>query len=83
MAFRWTRGPGMLKEMVQQRDRGDNLTNINPDDIESMTVLKGAAAAALYGSRAAAVRSSLLLSPVKKIRASELILLPVILLRRL
>ncbi len=25
---------------------------INPDDIESMTILKGAAAAALYGSRA-------------------------------
>jgi TonB-linked SusC/RagA family outer membrane protein len=38
---------------AQQRDRGDNLANINPDDIESMTVLKGAAAAALYGSRAA------------------------------
>jgi TonB-linked SusC/RagA family outer membrane protein len=37
----------------QQRDRGDNLSNINPDDIESMTVLKGAAAAAIYGSRAA------------------------------
>jgi len=37
----------------QSRDRGDNLANINPDDIESMTVLKGATAAALYGSRAA------------------------------
>ncbi len=37
----------------QQRDRGDNLQNINPDDIETMTVLKGATAAALYGSRAA------------------------------
>ena len=37
----------------QQRDRGDNLANINPDDIESMTVLKGASAAAIYGSRAA------------------------------
>jgi TonB-linked SusC/RagA family outer membrane protein len=37
----------------QQRDRGDNLANINPDDIESITVLKGASAAALYGSRAA------------------------------
>jgi TonB-linked SusC/RagA family outer membrane protein len=35
------------------RDQGDNLTNINPDDIESMTVLKGATAAAIYGSRAA------------------------------
>lgn len=27
--------------------------DINPEDIESMSVLKGAAAAALYGSRAA------------------------------
>ena len=33
-------------------DGGDGLMSINPDDIESMTVLKGAAAAALYGSRA-------------------------------
>ena len=35
------------------RDQGDNLNAINPDDIESMTVLKGATAAAIYGSRAA------------------------------
>jgi TonB-linked SusC/RagA family outer membrane protein len=35
------------------RDLGDNMNTINPDDIESMTVLKGATAAALYGSRAA------------------------------
>ena len=35
------------------RDLGDNLNNLNPDDIESMTVLKGATAAAIYGSRAA------------------------------
>lgn len=33
-------------------DSGDGLSSINPDDIESMTVLKGAAASALYGSRA-------------------------------
>ena len=33
-------------------DGGDGLQSINPDDIESMTVLKGAPAAALYGSRA-------------------------------
>ena len=32
---------------------GDVLSMINPDDIESMNVLKGANAAALYGSRAA------------------------------
>lgn len=34
-------------------DQGDNLSQVNPDDIESMTILKGATAAALYGSRAA------------------------------
>lgn len=33
-------------------DGGDGLSSINPDDIESMTVLKGAAASALYGYRA-------------------------------
>lgn len=33
-------------------DQGDGLQSINQDDIESMTVLKGGAAAALYGSRA-------------------------------
>lgn len=46
-----------------QVDPGDNLNNqvdpgnrgndINPEDVESVTVLKGPAAAALYGSRAA------------------------------
>jgi TonB-linked SusC/RagA family outer membrane protein len=34
-------------------DEGDGLSSINPDDIESVVVLKGANAAALYGSRAA------------------------------
>ncbi|MDB5020473.1 MAG: SusC/RagA family TonB-linked outer membrane protein, partial [Pedobacter sp.] len=34
-------------------DLGDGISNINPDDIESMTVLKGQSASALYGSRAA------------------------------
>ena len=33
-------------------DLGDGISAINPDDIESMSVLKGPAAAALYGSRA-------------------------------
>ena len=33
-------------------DGGDGLTSINPDDIETMSILKGGAAAALYGSRA-------------------------------
>ena len=34
-------------------DYGNAASDINPDDIESMSVLKGAAASALYGSRAA------------------------------
>jgi TonB-linked SusC/RagA family outer membrane protein len=41
-----TRGGGAAS------DGGDGLSSINPDDIESMQVLKGATAAALYGSRA-------------------------------
>lgn len=35
------------------RDNGDGLSQINPDDIESVTVLKGANSAALYGSQGA------------------------------
>jgi len=35
-----------------QRLRSNGLTDLNPDDIESITVLKGASAAALYGSEA-------------------------------
>lgn len=33
-------------------DGGDGIGNLNPDDIESMSVLKGNSAAALYGSQA-------------------------------
>ncbi|MEN8155599.1 MAG: SusC/RagA family TonB-linked outer membrane protein [Bacteroidota bacterium] len=33
-------------------DYGNAISDINPDDIESISVLKGASAAALYGSRA-------------------------------
>ena len=35
------------------RDGGDGISNLNPEDVESITVLKGAPAAALYGSQAA------------------------------
>ena len=40
----WDNGP----------DKGDAIGNLNPDDIESISVLKGAAASALYGYRAKA-----------------------------
>lgn len=33
-------------------DRGDGISSLNPDEIENISVLKGATAAALYGSRA-------------------------------
>lgn len=33
-------------------DMGDGIGNLNPDDIESLTVLKGQSASALYGARA-------------------------------
>lgn len=36
-----------------ERDGGDPISMINPDDIENISVLKGASAAALYGSQAA------------------------------
>ena len=35
-----------------QRSRGNGLEDLNPEDIESISVLKGASAAALYGSEA-------------------------------
>jgi len=38
---------------LEQNDFGNSGNDINPDDIESITVLKGPAAAALYGSQAA------------------------------
>ena len=39
-------------ESVEVSD-GDGISNINPEDIESMSVLTGASAAALYGNRGA------------------------------
>jgi TonB-linked SusC/RagA family outer membrane protein len=38
---------------IQEIDYGNGAADINPDDIESISVLKGANAAALYGSRGA------------------------------
>ncbi len=35
------------------RDMGDNIADINPEDIQSISVLKGPAAAAIYGSQGA------------------------------
>lgn len=35
------------------RDGGDGISNLNPEDVESISILKGSPAAALYGSQAA------------------------------
>lgn len=45
--------PDMFNDMGKDRDYGDGIGNILPDDIESITVLKGPNAASLYGSRGA------------------------------
>ncbi len=49
-------------------DLGNAASDINPDDIESVSVLKGAAASALYGSRAS---NGVILITTKKGRKSK------------
>lgn len=44
---------GVFGSYSGNRDGGDVMSLINPDDIESITTLKGASAAALYGSQGA------------------------------
>jgi len=44
---------GGTNTLNSQADFGSGINAINPNDIESLTVLKGSAASALYGSRAA------------------------------
>lgn len=46
------RGDVSARGSNRTSDGGDTFSSIDPDNIESMTVLKGAAASALYGSRA-------------------------------
>ncbi len=49
-------------------DGGDGISNINPDDIESISVLKGASASALYGS---AAENGVILITTKKGKAGK------------
>ena len=46
-------GGDIFGSQTGNRDGGDITSLINPDDVESITVLKGASAAALYGSQGA------------------------------
>ncbi len=45
--------PLIIIDGMPVRGKGSSLADINPDDIENMSVLKGAAASALYGQEAA------------------------------
>ncbi len=49
-------------------DLGDGLSSINPDDIENISILKGASATALYGSRG---QNGVILITTKKGRKSK------------
>jgi TonB-linked SusC/RagA family outer membrane protein len=51
------------------RDGGDGISNLNADDIESISILKGASAAALYGSQAA---NGVILITTKKGKAGKI-----------
>ena len=44
---------GLNSDVDRTADYGNNANSVNPDDIESISILKGNAATALYGSRAA------------------------------
>lgn len=55
-------------EWGSTQDFGNDIKNLNPDDFESVSVLKGAAATALYGSRAA---NGVILITSKKGKAGE------------
>lgn len=50
------------------QDGGDGISNLNPEDIESITVLKGASASALYGSQA---QNGVILITTKKGKAGK------------
>lgn len=56
-------------------DYGNTASDINPDDIESVNVLKGAAASALYGSRAA---NGVIMITTKKVKKLPGLVLPLI-----
>lgn len=61
-------GPPTVNGITNNVDRGDGIARINPDDIESISVLKGGTAAAPYGSRAS---NGVILITTKKGRAQK------------
>ena len=55
--------------LTTQNDFGNSATDINPNDIETITVLKGTAAASIYGS---AAKNGAILITTKKGKAGKL-----------
>ncbi len=64
-----SRGPENVLNAQGGTDFGNGLNDLNPNDIENITILKGAAATSLYGSRA---QNGVVLVTTKKGRAGEL-----------
>ncbi|MEP7257673.1 MAG: SusC/RagA family TonB-linked outer membrane protein [Flavitalea sp.] len=64
-----TRGDPNLLNAQGGNDFGNGLNDLNPNDIESITILKGAAATSLYGSRA---QNGVVLVTTKKGKAGKL-----------
>jgi TonB-linked SusC/RagA family outer membrane protein len=60
--------PDLFNDKGKARDYGDGIGNILPDDIETITVLKGPNAAALYGARGA---TGVILITTKKGKAGK------------
>lgn len=59
---------GTTEGLYSDQPKGEGISDLNPDDIESMSVLSGPAAAALYGSNAA---SGVILITTKKGKAGK------------
>lgn len=60
--------PDLSNARGTSRDYGDGIGNVSPDDIESITVLKGPNGASLYGARGA---NGVILITTKKGRANK------------
>lgn len=63
-----SRAAGLGPLIVIDGIPGGNLTNINPNDIESMDILKDGAASAIYGTRG---RNGVVLITTKKERVMD------------
>src|SRR5690606_4998498 len=63
------RGAGLTSTNNQKTDYGNRMGDLNPNDIESITVLKGPEATALYGSQAS---SGAIIITTKKAKSSKL-----------